>query len=71
VENTFGAIIEDAVEIFVTGAARLNVLDNHVVVGELFSFREVQAIQNTFETFANQPRPDIVARKARSQRERV
>ena len=68
-ENALRFVIEDAVEILVAGAMRLRVLDNHVMVGELFAAREVKAVQNAFQPFAGEFGADVVARQLRAERE--
>ena len=61
-ENALGFVVQDAVEIFVARAMRLRVFDDHMMVGELFIFREVKPIENAFQTFAREIGADVVAR---------
>ena len=42
-ENAFRFVVENAVEIFMAGAVRLRVLDDHVMVGELFALGQTHA----------------------------
>ena len=71
VEDALRFVVEDAVEIFVAGAMRLGVLDDHVVVGQLFAAREVKAVEDALQAFAGEVGADVVARKLRAERERV
>ena len=50
---------------------RLRVLDNHVMVGELFAAREVKPVQNTFQPFARELGADVGARQFCAEREGV
>ena len=68
VENPLGLVIKDAVEIFVAGAMRFRVLHDHVMVGELFAAREVQAVQHALEAFAGEFHADVIARKPGAER---
>ena len=52
-------------------AARLGVLDDHVMVGELFASREVEAVEDAFQAFAGEVGVDIGARQLRPERDRV
>ena len=69
VKNALRFVVEDAVEIFVAGAMRLRVLDDHVMIGQLFVAREVKAVQNAFQAFAGELGANVVARKLRAERE--
>jgi len=48
---------------------RLRVLDNHVMVGQLLAACEIKPVENTFETFAREFRPDVRPRKFCAERE--
>ena len=61
VKNALRFVIENAVEIFMAGAMRLGVFDDHVMVGELVATRQVKPVQNTFQPFAREFGADIVA----------
>jgi len=69
VKNAPRFVVKDAVEIFVAGAMRLGMLDNHVMVGELLVACEIKPVQNALEPFACQFGADIIARKFCAERE--
>ena len=69
VEDALRFVVEDAVEILVAGAMRLGVLDDHVVIGELFAAREVKAVENALQALAGEVGVDVVARKLRAERD--
>jgi hypothetical protein len=71
VKNALRFVIEDAVEILVAGAMRLRVLDNHVMVGQLFAARQVKSVENAFQAFAREVRADVGARQLRAERKRM
>ena len=54
-----------------TGAVRLRVLDNHVVIGELLVAREVKPVQHALQTFAREFGADVITREFGAERERV
>jgi len=68
VKDALRFVIEDAVEIFVAGATRLGVLDNHVMVGELLATGQIKAVENTGQPFAREFGADVGARELRAER---
>ena len=70
-EHAFGFSLEDAVEVFVAGAVRLRVLDEHVVVGQLLALGQVEPVQNALEPFAGELHVNVVPRQSRPEGERV
>src|ERR1043165_6870779 len=54
VEDALGFVVEDAVEVFVAGAMRLGVLDNHVVIGQLLAAREIEPVENALQTLTRE-----------------
>ena len=67
VKNALRFVVQNAIEILVARAMRLRVFDDHVVIGELFAFRQVKAVQYTFEPFTGEVGPNIVSREPRAQ----
>jgi len=63
VKDALGASVEDTIIILVAVAMGLGVLDDHMVIGQLFFSGQIKTVQDTLDAFGCEPRADTISRQ--------
>ena len=59
-ENAFGAIIQNPVEVFVAVTMRFGVIHDHEMVSQLIVLRDIEPVQDALDVLASQHGIDVV-----------